>query len=105
MKFTYYTFLPIVLLATSSHAGGCGSRARVYKVQADAHYNEGLLDCPNGYGDVGCPFGTAAHDVQQHPPVNDGDQCVTTVRNIRIIIEFLNCLLICVYSTLVAVRK
>ncbi|RKK36961.1 hypothetical protein BFJ67_g12561 [Fusarium oxysporum f. sp. cepae] len=44
----------------------------------DAHYNEGLLDCPNGYGDVGCPFGTAAHDVQQHPPVNDGDQCVTT---------------------------
>ncbi|EXM20333.1 hypothetical protein V3481_007497 [Fusarium oxysporum f. sp. vasinfectum] len=78
MKFTYYTFLPIVLLATSSHAGGCGSRARVYKVQTDAHYNEGLLDCPNGYGDVGCPFGTAAHDVQQHPPVNDGDQCVTT---------------------------
>ncbi|RKK20073.1 hypothetical protein BFJ65_g6780 [Fusarium oxysporum f. sp. cepae] len=46
--------------------------------KTDAHYNEGLLDCPNGYGDVGCPFGTAAHDVQQHPPVNDGDQCVTT---------------------------
>ncbi|KAH7203481.1 hypothetical protein DER44DRAFT_811043 [Fusarium oxysporum] len=74
--------LPIVLLATSSHPGGCGSRARVYKVQTDAHYNEGLLDCPNGYGDVECPFGAAAHDGQQHVPVNDGDQCVTTLRYI-----------------------
>ncbi|EGU79194.1 hypothetical protein FOXB_10300 [Fusarium oxysporum f. sp. conglutinans Fo5176] len=80
IKFTYYTFLPIVLLASSSHAGSCGSRARVYKVQADAHYNEGLLDCPNGYGDVECPFGTAAHDVQQHPPVNDGDHTRVAVR-------------------------
>ncbi|KAM0081711.1 hypothetical protein ACKRZS_006099 [Fusarium odoratissimum] len=78
MKFIYYTFLPIVLLATSSHAGECGSKASVYTVQNDPHWHEGFLDCPNGYGNVECPYGTRAYDIQRHVPVSDGDKCATT---------------------------
>ncbi|WKT43952.1 hypothetical protein QSH57_008805 [Fusarium oxysporum f. sp. vasinfectum] len=35
---------------------------------------------PTATATWGCPFGTAAHDVQQHPPVNDGDHTPVAVR-------------------------
>ncbi|KAF5247669.1 hypothetical protein FANTH_6292 [Fusarium anthophilum] len=78
MKFTYYTFLPIVLLATSTHAGYCGLRAKVYKVGTHPHWHELFLECAEGYGDLVCPYGTTAQDIHRHEPVDEYDLCSTT---------------------------
>ncbi|KAF5618381.1 major facilitator superfamily transporter [Fusarium sp. NRRL 52700] len=77
MKFTYHIFLPVLLLATSSYAGYCGPNAKVYYVDSPPNWHEDALYCDNGYGDVECPYGTAAHIQKQQYPVVETDKCAT----------------------------
>ncbi|EWG50081.1 hypothetical protein FVEG_16576 [Fusarium verticillioides 7600] len=69
----------MVLLATSAHAGYCGPKAKTYEVGAPSHWHELFLDCAEGYGNVDCPYGTRAYDVQRHEPNDEKDLCSTTV--------------------------